>query len=108
MDGDTLKVDGKSYRLTIDGSDSFDTPETYRAKCLAEKLLGEKATDRLRGLLAGGYEVRDLGKTDRFGRSLWSVSVGGENIGEILIREGLAMPLINCPRCKRVGPGWCD
>lgn len=108
VDGDTLKVDGESFRLTIDGSDSFDTPEIYRAGCLAERLLGERAADRLRELLSSGYEVRELGENDRYGRGLWAVSVNGENVGKVLIREGLAVPLYGCPKCRRVAPRWCE
>jgi endonuclease YncB( thermonuclease family) len=48
-DGDTIKVDGITFRLV-----GFDAPETYQAKCVAEKNLGEKATLRLKRLMAEG------------------------------------------------------
>lgn len=108
IDGDTIRVDGLTFRLTINGSDSFDTPETWKPRCLAEKMLGAKATERLRELIAGGYSLEDLGNKDRYGRGLAAVSVGGENVGKTLIREGLAVPLKGCPRCQRATPWWCD
>lgn len=108
IDGDTIEVDGKTYRLTINGSDSFDTPETWKPHCLAEEMLGEKATERLGELIADGYTLEDLGDTDRYGRGLAAVTVGGENVGRILIREGLAVPLSGCPKCRRVTPHWCE
>ena len=42
VDGDTIDVDGKRWRLQ-----GFDTPETFYARCTSERLLGQKAKQRL-------------------------------------------------------------
>jgi endonuclease YncB( thermonuclease family) len=49
VDGDTIRVAGETFRLV-----GFDAPETYRARCPSERDLGNRATFRLRQLIAGG------------------------------------------------------
>jgi endonuclease YncB( thermonuclease family) len=49
VDGDTVRIAGKTFRLV-----GFDAPETYRAQCPSEWELGNRATFRLRQLVAGG------------------------------------------------------
>ncbi|MBV8848204.1 MAG: hypothetical protein JOZ16_01310, partial [Methylobacteriaceae bacterium] len=45
-DGDTVRVDNHPYRLV-----GFDAPETWRARCSGEALLGKAAADRLQQLV---------------------------------------------------------
>ena len=49
LDGDTIRVAGETFRLV-----GFDAPETYRAQCPAERELGNRATFRLRQIVAAG------------------------------------------------------
>src|SRR5262249_3940090 len=49
VDGDTVRIAGETFRLV-----GFDAPETYRARCPSERELGNRATFRLRQLVAGG------------------------------------------------------
>src|SRR5262245_25180465 len=66
VDGDTVKVDGVSWRLM-----GFDYPETYYARCVAERERGNAATRRLQQLFAGAKKV-DLivdRHIDRYGRT---------------------------------------
>ena len=87
IDGDTIDVDGERYRLT-----GFDTPETYRAACDSEKLRGDQATARMRALVGAASEIRldAQHSRDKYGRGLGTLSVDGQNVGDILIREDLA------------------
>jgi micrococcal nuclease len=100
VDGDTIRdAQGVSHRLL-----GYDTPETFRAKCAAELKLGKQAQARLGQLIASG-EARLLqsGRRDKYGRSLSTLTVGGRDVREILISEGLARPYDG--RTKR--GGWC-
>lgn len=100
VDGDTIKAPfGPTYRIL-----GYDTPETYFAKCDAERELGLAAKAKLEELLARG-EVRVLesGKTDRYGRSLAKVTINGEDLARVMIREGLARPYHGERR-----QSWCD
>ncbi len=87
VDGDTIRMDGDSWRLV-----GLDTPETYKPRCDFELALGQAATARLRELMASGrvVEVIRLPGRDRFDRGLARLYIGGENIADILISEGLA------------------
>ena len=107
VDGDTISTNGIVYRLV-----GFDAPETYRAQCQSERELGNKATFRLRQLVAGGgLELERVACSCRsgtegtmacnFGRSCGTLRARGKDVGEILIAEGLAHPYLcgkwSCP-----------
>jgi micrococcal nuclease len=87
VDGDTIKAPfGPTYRIL-----GYDAPETHFAKCAAERELGLIAKARLEELLAQS-EVRVLesGKTDKYRRKLATVTINGEDLATIMVREGLA------------------
>jgi hypothetical protein len=87
VDGDTLYLEGVKIRIA-----DIDAPETHEPKCAAEKSLGDRATQRLIGLVSSG-EVT-LAPIDRdedgYGRKLRIVKVDGESVGETLVDDGLA------------------
>ena len=87
VDGDTIDYGGDSYRLV-----GFDTPETYKPQCAAEKALGLKAKIRLTELIhtAGHINLEIEDAVDRHGRFLAVGHVGGHDVGATLISEGLA------------------
>jgi endonuclease YncB( thermonuclease family) len=91
IDGDTIEISGETIRLL-----NIDTPEIRHAQCDAERRLGLVAKQRMQALLdAGALTIRrgDAGRmTDKYGRTLAVVAVDGEDIGTILIAEGLARP----------------
>ena len=102
IDGDTLEDlrDEITYRVV-----NIDTPETGpRARCSAERDLGNRATNAVRTLLSGAerLELRPTGRTDRYGRTIAFVLIDGRDMGETLIEEGLARPW----RGRR--EPWCD
>ena len=102
IDGDTLEdlSDDITYRLV-----NIDTPETgSRARCDAERTLGDRATEAARSLVAHArqLELRPTGRIDRYGRTIAFVLIDGRDMGETLIAEGLARPW----RGRR--EPWCD
>lgn len=87
VDGDTIDHGDDSYRLV-----GFDTPETYKPQCAAEKALGLKAKSRLAELIqtAGHINLEIEDEVDRHGRFLAVGQVNGRNVAKTLISEGLA------------------
>ena len=102
IDGDTVELYEDSVRLA-----GFDTPETFRPRCVAERRLSERATARLRGLLESHDAILCLpGTTCGRGRPCGVLMVlrGGYtlDVGSILISEGLAVPFTGS-----LG-SWCE
>ncbi|MBL8547749.1 MAG: thermonuclease family protein [Hyphomonadaceae bacterium] len=102
IDGDTIEDmrDATTYRLV-----NIDTPETgSRARCTAERSLGNRATEAARALIAqaDNLELRPTGRIDRYGRTIAFVVLDGHDMGETLIAEGFARPW----RGRR--EPWCD
>lgn len=86
VDGDTIKIADISYRLV-----GFDTPEIRFADCDEEKKLGERAKTRLSQLINAATNIDIVsGSKDKYGRTLGRLMLDQQNVGEILIREGLA------------------
>lgn len=87
VDGDTIWLDGVNLRM-----EGYDTPEPYTAICggAAEVALAKRASRRLLELLNNNpIRVRTFGQ-DRYGRTLATITIGGRDVGDILIAERLA------------------
>jgi micrococcal nuclease len=83
-DGDTFRVDQQWYRIA-----NIDAPE-IRGDCVREKVFAQAARLRLEGLLRGRtINVKALG-FDKWERELARVSVEDSDIGEALLKDGLA------------------
>jgi endonuclease YncB( thermonuclease family) len=114
IDGDTVRFEGAVYRLV-----GFDTPESGdRARCDDERRRADAATTRLRALIASS-EARltrvacacrpgqEGTRNCNYGRLCGSLSIGGRDVGAILIGEGLAHPYIcGATTCPQRRP-WC-
>ncbi|NWG72457.1 MAG: thermonuclease family protein [Parvularculaceae bacterium] len=104
IDGDTFKaraaiwIDQEiviSVRLA-----EVDTPELARAACPAEKARAEEAQSFTAAFLAGRAILTDI-RHDKFaGRVVARVAnVAGDDLGEALLRRGLA--------ARGAGADWC-
>lgn len=89
IDGDTFETGGIRVRIA-----DIDAPETHPPRCAYEADLGNRATARMRALLAAGpfelHPIPDGRDTDRYGRKLRIVTRGGRSLGDQLVAEGLA------------------
>jgi len=87
VDGDTIWLDGQNLRL-----ESYDTPEPYNDICggQAEVALAHRASARLLELLNDNSFTVETHGTDRYDRTLATIRIGGTDVGDILISEGLA------------------
>jgi endonuclease YncB( thermonuclease family) len=113
LDGDTIRIAGETFRLV-----GFDAPETYQARCLSESELGNRATFRLRQLVAGGdldfERVACACRTGtegtprcNYGRSCGVLRARGQDVGAMLIAEGLARAFV-CGRASCAARElWC-
>lgn len=100
IDGDTVKLaDGRILRYI-----GVDAPEIYRGQNHAD-CFAQEATNRNRTLVEGKHVVleRDVSETDRYGRLLRYVVVGGHNVSELLIHQGYGRVLTIPPDVKVVG-----
>ena len=116
IDGDTIAVDGHKPNIRLVG---FNTPEIRNAKCEDEGRLGVNATNRLRELVqAGSLEMTIVPcackpgtegtRNCNYGRSCGVLKTKGQDVGEILIAEGLAVPFIcGKTRCPKMPRPWC-
>lgn len=89
VDGDTLWLFGENIRLK-----DFDTPEPQTAICGGggEVALAHRASARMLELLNGNDWTIERFGTDktRSKRRLATIRIGGQDVGDILIAEGLA------------------
>ena len=97
IDGDTFDINGTRVRVA-----GIDAPERHPARCPQEAQLGAAAAQKLAELLRGGPLWISGNQTDRYGRSVRTVRVGGEDVADAMISSGLAR---NYDGKKR--QSWC-
>jgi endonuclease YncB( thermonuclease family) len=97
VDGDTFDLQVKPFKnwsvpLRIRLM-NVNTPETRSPKCAREKELAKEATAFVKATMSkpgAVIELSTLGGYDEFNRYLATVTVDGEDLGEMLIDAGLA------------------
>lgn len=91
-DGDTLKVGSTIYRLW-----GIDAPEA-KQDCPDSWPAGRMATTRLLALIRGKTIVCEKKDTDRYGRTVAICRASGEDLGAIMVREGMAWAFVRYSR----------
>ena len=103
IDGDTFALGSERVRIL-----NIDAPETRGSRCERELVLGLKAKERLAGLLRTRSVAIARDGEDRYHRTLARVSVGGLDVGSILLGEGLALPRQDGPDAREtLLRYWC-
>lgn len=115
-DGDTIRLNGSAKGTRLVG---FNAPETIDPKCAVEGNLGRRAKARLTELVSSAkLELQMIPcscapgteGTNRcnYGRTCGYLFANGQDVGDVLISEGLAVPFIcgatSCPPTPRP---WC-
>lgn len=116
IDGDTIRVHHQRPDVRLVG---LNAPETRRAQCEAERILGDKATARVRDLVRSSqldFEFVACACSPgtegtlscNYGRRCGILKANGRDIGAILISENLAVPfLCGQTRCPPTPKPWC-
>src|SRR5688572_27188542 len=103
IDGDTFALGSERVRIL-----NIDAPEARGSGCDRELVLGLKAKERLAGLLRTRSVAIAREGEDRYHRTLARVSVGGLDVGSILLGEGLALPWRDGPDARETRLRyWC-
>ncbi|EKF43949.1 nuclease (SNase-like) protein [Nitratireductor indicus C115] len=84
VDGDTIWINREKFRL-----EGFNAPE-MNGSCDRERRLAVQARDELRRALNGHRFTIERNGQDRYGRTLATIRVEGRDVGQGLIRKGLA------------------
>lgn len=100
IDGDTISMKRVVYRI-----EGINAPE-LRGQCEDEKRLAKEAKRYLSGLLQSGPISFSRSSTDRYGRTLATFTVNGDDVGLRLVRDGLARTWTKKWNGKR--DHWCD
>lgn len=105
VDGDTVALTdartGLASNVRLTG---YDTPETFRPNCAAERALGQRATAYLEARLSRAERVHvRFDGTDKFRRPLVALTLDGAPLERIMVRAGVAVPYDGGRRIN-----WCD
>lgn len=84
VDGDTIWVRREKIRLL-----GINAPE-MNGSCPRERTLAIQARDALKRSISGQAFTIERNGTDRYGRTLATIRVNGEDVGDGLISQGLA------------------
>jgi endonuclease YncB( thermonuclease family) len=89
IDGDTLEIHGTRIRLW--GIDAPESTQLCRGSDSLQYRCGAQAANNLAGFIAQRPVSCTPISLDRYGRTVATCSVGGTDIGDWLVRSGLAL-----------------
>ena len=92
VDGDTLKVDGVTYRLW-----GIDAPESGQP-CADGWPAGRAATEHLRALIGDRHVTCEPRTLDRYGRTVAICRADGRDLGADMVADGHAWAFIRYSR----------
>jgi endonuclease YncB( thermonuclease family) len=89
IDGDTLEIHGSRIRLW--GVDAPESTQLCRGEDSQQYRCGARAANELDGFIASRVVSCPPINLDRYGRTVATCSVGGADLGEWLVKNGLAL-----------------
>jgi endonuclease YncB( thermonuclease family) len=92
VDGDTLKIDGVTYRLW-----GIDAPESGQL-CADGWPAGRAATEHLRALIRNRQVSCEARTLDRYGRTVAICRADGRDLGADMVSDGLAWAFVRYSR----------
>lgn len=91
-DGDTIKMDGTTYRLW-----GIDAPES-KQECADGWTAGKAAATYLYGLIRGHKVTCETKDTDRYGRTVAICRADGRDLGADMVSAGMALAFVRYSR----------
>jgi endonuclease YncB( thermonuclease family) len=88
VDGDTIRLNGKTYDLW-----GIDAPEAEQ-RC-GSWPSGREATEHLKQFIAGKAVTCEPKATDRFGQTVALCRAEGADLGEMMVRDGYAWAFVD-------------
>jgi endonuclease YncB( thermonuclease family) len=92
VDGDTLRIDGVTYRLW-----GIDAPEAHQS-CADDWPAGRTATEHLRALIGDRQVSCEPRTLDRYGRAVAICRVDGRDLGADMVADGHAWAFVRYSR----------
>ena len=92
VDGDTLKIDGVTYRLW-----GIDAPESGQP-CADGWPAGRTATEHLRALIGERHVTCEPRSVDRYGRTVAICRADGRDLGADMVADGHAWAFVRYSR----------
>lgn len=106
VDGDTITVVCGRTRGNVRLM-GYDTPETFRPGCDAERRKGNEAKLTLARAIANATTMEpEFHGTDKYDRLLARLYLDGRNVADIMVAAGMAVPYDGGRRinwCERLG-----
>ena len=102
VDGDTLEIHGTRIRLW--GIDAPETTQLCRGDDSQQYRCGAKSANDLDAFIAGRPVSCDPISLDQYGRTVATCSVAGGDLGEWLVRSGLALDWPQYSKGKYAAP----
>jgi endonuclease YncB( thermonuclease family) len=91
IDGDTIEVDGTTYR--IEGIDAPEVGQNCNSQ-FGEWTCGKAAVEAMAALVEGREVICEESGEDGYGRTLGTCSVNGLDIGAEMVRTGMAWAFV--------------
>ena len=108
VDGDTVYITSPIHGQTKVRLDAIDTPEIFSSKCDKEKVLGLKA----KTIAEDFFKDKEVylitnGKNGKYGRLIARLEVDGQDYGQAMLSQGVAVRFTKAWNDTPKDERWC-